>query len=357
MKKRLLPILGVLTVSVVIASSVVYAEPEDYDYNTDNTDASWTDYDDDSYSDDDILWPDEILSYSDYEGSYSNGYDDNSDKAKEKNYKSETVSFTDESGRFSYAEVSKIGKLLESTSDKIGYPIAVYAGGRSRSDSAIESMADIGAKTVFGKDHAGVVYLYIDLDGYENAYDYMYSEREALLYYSSEAFGNRALKILKQMQTKFPAGGQEIVTSDIYEGLEVFCQQLEYYKQKGPENGCFFYDSATGKYHTVLFGNMIETHIRPNRHWLITTLVGAVLSLIVVLIIISSTKAHYKFKETVSASAYTSNNKINMRVCIDEYLGSHVTKVYVPPSDSGGGGGGGHGGGGFSSGGGSGSHR
>ncbi len=273
-------------------------------------------------------------------------------------YKTDRFFFYDESGIFTMADKIRIEHLFEDTASKIGFSLVLYTAGADRSDDSIESFADNGAKEIFGDTPEGVVFLYVDLDGYSDAYDYMYAERFASLYYTGTFFGERTVEIVKAMQKKFPAGGAAIDPEDIIAGLEVYCSKLIEYKQLGPEENSYFYHKDTGMYSVVSGGRIIDSKFHPYGEWWFFALMGLTLTGMTCLPIIATVKKTYKFKSTTSASVYTGGNKIFWKNQQDIFINSVVTKTYIPPSSSSsGGGGGGHGGGGHSSGGGGGSHR
>ena len=78
----------------------------------------------------------------------------------------------------------------------------------------------------------------------------------------------------------------------------------------------------------------------------------------ILMIVITSIRKRYKFKESVSASVYTSKQKMHMREKTDDFIGRNVIKTKIQSSSgSHGGGGGGSHGGGHVGGGGGGRHR
>ncbi len=266
---------------------------------------------------------------------------------------SENAYFYDEAGRFSSAQDQQIAALVQYTADEIGFNFALYLGGQDRSDRSIETMANDGAREIFNRQTmSGAVFLYIDLDGYSNAYDYMHSEYDAFLYYSDDRFSDRALKLLKNMQKYFPSGGSTIYFEDIYNGLENYCTNLIHIKNSiGPEAGVYYRDDRTGQYITINSDGQITTqNTKPYKNWWIAALVGLGLAVLTYFIMKSVIKKRYEFKVSEEASSYTSQNQIRFTNQQDVFLNKTVTSV---ARSSGSGGGGGH----SSSGGGSGSHR
>ena len=373
MKKRFF-IAALLALTLIFGNITVFAE------NVPDTDVYTEDeyYDDEYY--DDEYYDDEYYDNNYYNDEYYDSHsgiwveygqtiDDEKTFYKNDYYLDETVYYCDESERFTESEKQQIISLLKETSKKIGFNLAVYTGGKSRTDKATNNFTETGAKVIFGQSpKTGTVFFYVDLDGYYNAYDDMYSYREPFLYYSGmygedDTLDSRLDKILAQVHTKFPPSGKEIYFTDIYAGLKVFCEQLEYYKNLGPEDDIYYYNSDTNKYIYVLNGQILESETmpRPFRNWKIVLFIAVAVGAVTALIVFFSVKSSYKFKTPVSASQYTSSNKTFVNNKVDMFLGTHVSKVRIQSSSSGGshhsGGGGGHRGGGRSGGGGGGRHR
>ncbi len=271
-------------------------------------------------------------------------------------YLDDRIYFYDQSQRFTQMEKQAIKKMLKETASEIGFSIAVFAGGQDISDSKTEDIAYYGSRVLFRQsDTNGVVFLYIDLDGYTSAYDYLYAYHEAFLYYTDDYYSGRQRKILKAMQRSFPSGGSEIKSWDIYLGLKTFCSELISYKNLGMENGSFYQDEVNGGYYRAEDGQIVKTMLKPYRYWYFVLPIGLGIGLLVMAIFRISIKKRYKFKTSTSASAYTSQEKMLMRHVEDTFIGTRTTRVKIETNS--GGGGGGHGGGGFGGGGGTGSHR
>ena len=287
---------------------------------------------------------------SDYISSNSNG--------KSKTYNTDYVLFYDEGGLFNNAQVKKVMDKFEGTAQEIQFNLVLYAASQSRSDSSVESKARSSAFTVFpNSGFTGTVCLYIDLDGYKNAYDYMFCQNDAFLYYTNGDDGteDRVKKILHAMQAYFPAGGQTIVINEIISGLEEYCKQLISYKSKGLVEGIYYIDDAKGEYVYASGGNIVHSKQKPYVYWWAGLLIGLAVGAIAAAVARMVVKTRYKFKSSASASLYTSQEKIFMRNSQDVFIGSHVSKVRMQSSSGGHGGGGG--GGGHHGGGGGGSHR
>lgn len=363
MKKKIF-IAALLVFMVIFGNMTVFAESEDYDEDYE-ADYSYLNADDDEETDEDNYED----SYTD-NVTYTTGNEDSEDESSYaesdvsqnsefynpyKYYNKEITSFfeleyylddnvyyCDESGRFDKEQRQKIIDLLKETSRKLGFNLAVYTGGYMRKDSATQKLAARGSETIFSRaPHNNTVFLYLDLDGFSGAYDYMDCYHEPCLYYFATADMEddevtRIDRILEKMQEKLPAGGHEIYFSAIYNGLQVYCQQLEYYKNLGPEEGAYYYNKDINKYVYVFAGGILESENlpRPFTHWkffVFLSLLGGVLTATVIYM---GVKSSYAFKTPASASVYTSQNKIFVINRVDQFLGSDITKTRIESSSS-----------------------
>ena len=281
-------------------------------------------------------------------------------------YKDDTVYYCDESQNYTDSQKEQIVSLLKETSDTLGFNLAMYTAGKSRTDEEVENFAVNGSHEIFGlSPETGTVFLYLDLDGYSNAYDVMYCYREPFLYYSSELFGNRIEKILVEMSKHLPKGGNYVDFDSLYAATQEFCKQLIYYKEMGPEEGCYYYNDDTDTFFVTRHGEIVQTDTMPRspyKQWPKFLLIGLGIGIIAAILLYFSVLKEYEFKSSASASLYTSRNTTHIHHKSDVLIGTHVSKVRIESHSSGGHGGhGGHGGGfhggGFSGGGGGGHHR
>ena len=314
-----------------------YEYLDDYDYNYDYS--STYDYDEEQYNES----FNSLRSYG-YVGDDSNVY------FKDDYYLDETVYYRDESKRFTDSQKQQIIDLLKDTSKKIGFNLAVFTGGYMRTDEVVERLASTGSQSIFKKSSKiDSIFLYVDLDGERNAYDYMDCYREPCLYYFATAdmdddVVTRIDRILSAMQEKFHVGGADIHFEDIYAGLQVYCQQLEYYKNEGMENNAYYFNSDTGKYICAWNNEAYESNSvpRPFKNFGIVLIISIIAGIITFATMFFGVKNSYKFKTPVSASQYTSSNKTFVNNKVDLFLGSRVSKVRISSSSGGSHHGGGH---------------
>ena len=287
--------------------------------------------------------------------SSSNTSDKSSDLA---NIITKTSNFIDEGSKFSTEQIKRVMSLLEGTSQEIGFNLILYAGSISRTDLETEDKAKKGAVyTNFPEsEFNSTVYLYIDLDGKKNAYDYMFASNDAFLYYTNgdDDTEDRISSILHAMQRYFPKGGEEIVIDNIVKGIEEYCNQLKYFRSKGLVEGIYYTDPETGEYVYASNGRIVRSNMHPYTYWWAALLIGIAAGALASVFSISTIRKRYRFKSSPPASMYTSQNKIYMKNVQDIFMGTHTTKVRIQSSSGGHGGGGG---GGHVGGGGGGSHR
>ena len=377
MKKRIF-ISALIAFTLIFGNVTVFADNSDillddeysYDEYSDDYDYEYSDDYNYEYSDDyDYEYSDNY----NYEYSNDDGYEYSSEYYKRKYgesdlrsygyvgddsnvyfkgdyYLDETVYYRDESKRFTDSQKQQIVDLLKATSKKIGFNLAVFTGGYMRTDEVVERLAATGSQSIFKKSSKiDSIFLYVDLDGERNAYDYMDCYREPCLYYFATAnmdddVVTRIDRILSAMQEKFPAGGAEIYFKDIYAGLQVYCQQLEYYKNKGMEDNAYYFNSDTGKYICAWNNEAYESNSvpRPFKNFGIVLIISIIAGIITFATMFFGVKNSYKFKTPVSASQYTSSNKTFVNNKVDLFLGSRVSKVRISSSSGGSHHGGGH---------------
>ena len=311
MKKRIF-ISALIAFTLIFGNVTVFADnsdillddeySDDYDYEySDDYNYEYSDDYDYEYSDDyNYAYPDDYY-YESSNSMRSYGYvgDDSQVYFKDDYYLDETVYYRDESKRFTDSQKQQIINLLKATSKKIGFNLAVFTGGYMRTDEVVQRLATTGSETVFRKSSKrDSVFLYVDLDGERNAYDYMDCYREPCLYYFATAdmdddVVTRIDRILSAMQAKFPVGGADIHFEDIYAGLQEYCDQLIKYKDMGMEEGCYYYDSAIQRYIVVRGGKAVQTQ---TVHWVLPLIIAIIIGLIVFLAVYFGVKHEYKFK-------------------------------------------------------------
>lgn len=373
MIKRFIAALAAAAVSVSCIYVPVFAAKAVY---TDNEYSYYDDYEDDSdddeisesynshssdhhssessatYSDDDVAEPKHDFSYSAidtdsalYDGNY---------------YYNENAYFKDEACVFGEnADNSEIHKLIQSTANEIGINVGIFIGGLYRNDKQTETFAAISNETLFGTDwDTNSIFLYLDFEGHKPSYDYIDTYHDAKLYYTDSTSGivNRIDDIIEDMYVYLPSSGSTIYRSKVISAINAFLNDLKKYKKRGYVLESCYYNEEKDCYRYNFFGNIIETPFRPYKFAVVFLVIGLFLGIIIALLRAKSVRRTYKFRETVLASAYTSQQRIQFVNAQDIFLHEHTSRVRIESSS----GGGGHGGGGFSGGGshgGGGGHR
>lgn len=259
----------------------------------------------------------------------------------------------DESGKLSSSDFELIETQLESTAEYIGYNVAVYIGGDYRSDAETERFVKNSTVDMYGYQ-SGSVFYYIDCEGSDSAYDYMYVLGDAQLYYtdsdneSSDAgiYDCRIDFITHDNISYFTKGYEDLAGA-----IDNFCSNLEYYKDLGMVKGAWYYDKIDDNYHYATSSTNIKvqnTEPRTFKQQLVLWTVPLVLAIIAFCIVFFSVKSRYKFKTTPSASIYAPKENTNITNQQDIFIRKYTTKTKIERSTSSGGGSGGgsHSGGG-----------
>ena len=382
MKMSLKKITAVLTAAVMLLSVPVSVMAYDDDY-----------YDDEYY--DDEYYENETSEYSNYfigadsdddsDSSKQSSYDpekntDSGDVATPKNngfgysasdvnaalfaepyYYKENSYFSDEARVYGEGALcTDIRHQIQTTADTIGMNVAVFLGGAYRDDNDTKKFTKDSLIKLFGNEQdTNSVFLYLDFEGHKPSFDYICTQHDAKLYYSNGTAGlsNRVSTMVEDMYEHLPSSGSTIYRSSVTKAINVFLEDLVKYHQSYAPEVCYF-NEEKGVYRYNFLGTIIEQTFRPYKYAVIFLGLGLFLGIIIAICISSSIKRKYKFRETISASSYTSRNRKQFLRHEDIFVREHTTSHRIE-HDSGGSGGGG-GGGGYSGGGsfgGGGGHR
>ncbi len=271
-------------------------------------------------------------------------------------YYKENAYFLDEAGVYgSASDIENLKKSVQSTADKIGMNVGVFIGGRYRTDNQTRTFTKNAIIKLFGNDKdTNSVFLYLDFEGHKPSYDYICTQHDAKLYYTDGTAGlsDRISEIIEDMYEVLPASGEPVRSTSVTQGIDKFLKNLEEFKQKGyPLDICYF-NEEKGVYRYNLLGTIIEQKFRPYKYWIVFLALGIFIGILIAIGSEKSIKKKYKFRETISASAYASKNRKKFTRQEDNFLTQHTTSYKIESSSSGGGGGGGFSGGGSFGGGG-----
>lgn len=253
--------------------------------------------------------------------------------------------------------------LLQEAADKTGMNVGLVLGAQERSEYTIQSLADSSYDTMFGKNTDGLLY-YMDLSGAYSPYDYISTSGLGQFYYTNSEKVDRINAIFDRVFPYLTPAGSE----DVPGAVETFAQEIVYYYEEGIPNRYYVYDDVYDKYMYVEDGEIVMSSTLPMSRVDLSEIIGKLVmlafigigvGLIVAVIVFFAVKAHYKFKVSLSPTAYINRKNLVIHRQYDNFIRTYTTRVKIESSSGGGRSGGSRGGGGRSSGGhgGGGRHR
>lgn len=258
----------------------------------------------------------------------------------------------DESGRLTAEEYARCAVLLNEASEYTGMNVGMVIGNVERSEYTIESIADETYDQMFGKTTDGLLY-YMDLSNAERPYDYITTCGMGQFYYTNSVEDNRIDAIFDAVFPYLYPKGLE----DVPGAVEEFAEQVIEWYDAGIPDHYYVYDDYYEEYYYVEDGVILSSDNVPYVDWEELFIIGVVCLLgghIVALIVFLCTKAHYRFKSSLSPTAYVNRKNLVFHNQYDRFVREHTTRTKIESSSGGGGGGrsgggrssGGHGGGG-----------
>ncbi len=243
----------------------------------------------------------------------------------------------DESGRLTAEEYARCAVLLNEASEYTGMNVGMVIGNVQRSEYTIESIAVETYDQMFGSTTDGLLY-YMDLSNAERPYDYITTRGMGQFYYTNSVDDNRIDAIFDAVFPYLYPKGME----DVPGAVEEFAEQvIEWYDAGIPDN-YYVYDDYYEEYYYVEDGEILSSYNVPYVDW------GEVLSIgftcfmvghIAALIVFLCTKSHYKFKSSLSPTAYVNRKNLVFHNQYDRFVREHTTRTKIESSSSGGGGG------------------
>ncbi len=243
---------------------------------------------------------------------------------------------------------------LQEAADETDMNVAVFLGGKQRSDYATEELAKSTYLELFGENSDGLIY-YVDLDGIE-PYDYIATRGLGQFYYTNSSEYDRIAAMFKELNNYlYPVGGED-VEGLLYEFADLV---VDYYEAGIPDEKYYVYDDQWNCYLYLLDGEITRSASKPYIDWefvIFMGICGALIGLVAALITYFCVKSRYRFKFSLSPTAYVNRKNVVYHKQYDNHLRTYTRKVKIESSSGGGGGGGGggHSSGGF---GGGGNHR
>ena len=351
----LLITITLLSVSCIPVFADDYDETDGYDYNENYDDTEDYDYGEDNYYSD----TDESSSgnnsgyyYYDENGNryYINGdydYFDSNDAPDI--YTEEGLKETLEEGSFLKSEhaylkdeagvvpglTATIFDKIKQTADIIDMNVGVFIGGKNRSDHITEDFTALACERVFGKgEYTNTVFLYLDFEGSYSSYDFIDTYHDAYFYYPDNGSDNRIEKIFQDMGDYLPASGEPVYADKVNSAIEVFLGDLKMYKEAGMVNNLFYKNAETNMYHITFFGTVIISPI-VYKHLLIFLLIALVAAFLFGFSHGSKIRRTYSFRDSTSASAYTTPRDFFVVAREDNFIKEYTTSYRIESSSSG----------------------
>ena len=149
--------------------------------------------------------------------------------------------------------------------------------------------------------------------------------------------------MLDHIYKYLPKTGSDVHKSDVKKAVDSFLHDLEYYKNQGIINDLHYRVAESKMYRYTMFGNIYESPIYYN-FFFVFLVISLIIGLIAFFAFGSHVRKKYKFRESYSASGYTSKNRIHIHESRDIFVREYTTKTKIESSSGshGGGGGGGH---------------
>lgn len=268
----------------------------------------------------------------------------------------------DEAGVLTSEESTKLDELIYETAMDLQMNICVWLGANdlsSEDDAREYAISDYLERFGEEKESNGVA-LYLDLYGsYMDdtdyaPHDFIATHGIAQLYFTNGG-DDRISEIFSEMNPHMKRGEE-----DPYTAVQIFCQELKSYYEKGIPKHYYVYDDQYDQYlyiddatNQVVWSDSKPAYAARKQTMIafgISFLVGLVVALIAMGIICS----HYRFKSKPSAQIYIPSGKVQYGARQDQFLTRHVSRVKIESEHSSSGGGssgsssGGFGGGGNS---------
>ncbi len=263
----------------------------------------------------------------------------------------------DEANHLNSDEYAECLDLLQDAANQTGMNVGLVLGAQERSEYTIQSLADSSYDSMFGKNTNGLLY-YMDLSGAYSPYDYISTSGLGQFYYTNSEKVDRINAIFDDVFPYLTPAGSE----DVPAAVEMLAEDIVYYYEAGIPDRYYVYDDVYDKYMYVEDGEIIYSPTLPLSRVDMSAVIGKLVMLgffgfvvggIVALIVFFCVKHHYKFKVSLSPTAYINRKNLVIHRQHDNFIRTYTTRVKIESSSGGGRGGGGggrssggHGGGG-----------
>lgn len=244
--------------------------------------------------------------------------------------------------------LEELNVVVRETSEELDMYILIYLSGDMRGESSTRYFADEIYGDTFGPYTDGVCY-YMDLSEQYSAYDFIFTSGKAMLLYDDSIDS-----MLEGIFERLPASGEDIIASQIYDGVKYICYTFESYGESDPSIFEYGYVESLGEYVYYKNGETIISSGKPPALQFKALGIALIGGIVIAFVCYFIVKAHYKFKKSCNPNVYVSKEETHFTRRDDHFIRQYTTKTKIESSSGGGRSGGGGGG---SRGGGGGGHR
>lgn len=241
----------------------------------------------------------------------------------------------DEAGVLTSEESVKLDELVYETAVDLQMNICVRLGANklsSESDAREYAVADYLDR--FGDDrNTDGIALYLDLygsyidDTNYAPHDFIATHGIAQLYFTNGG-DDRVSEIFSEMNPHMKRGEE-----DPYTAVQIFCQELKSYYEKGIPKHYYVYDNEYDQYLYLddATNQVVWSDSKPayaaRKQTLIAFGISFLVGLVVALVAMGIIHSHYRFKSKPSARIYIPSGKVQYGARQDQFLTRHVSRV------------------------------
>ena len=251
----------------------------------------------------------------------------------------DTVYLYDEGEKLTDSEFQQVYSSLKEAAAETGMNLGVCIGSTPMGQSETIALCDDTYDALYGINTDGV-FLYLDLSGEENLFDYISTSGKGQFYYTNSENDDRVSAIFDEMNPYLSRGNEDVPSA-----VDAFCDELEYYAEMGAPDYYYTYNSDNGKY-LIMENNVIkEVDELPEEYtavfsWGTIVLIALVMGLAAGGISLLVIWRRYQFKTAGDMRNYREQNKIRFTQRSDQFLRQYRTRTKISSDSSGGGGGG-----------------
>ena len=265
----------------------------------------------------------------------------------------------DQAGVLSSEESIELDELVYETAMDLQMNICVWLGANelsSENDAREYAIEDYLERFGDKKETDGIA-LYLDLygsyiDDTDYApHDFIATHGIAQLYFTNGG-DDRVSEIFSEMNPHMKRGEE-----DPYTAVQIFCQELKSYYEKGIPKHYYVYDDQYDQYlyiddatNQVVWSNSKPAYAA-RKQTLIAFGISFLVGLVVALVVMGFICVRYQFKSKPSAQIYIPSGKVQYGARQDQFLTRHVSRVKIESEHSSSGGSSGSSSGGFGGGG------